>query len=228
MPQNEYMSSPQTSASVSHLISTPPPSQRLILASSSRYRAELLTRLGLEFSQKSPDLDETARTGESPSALATRLGRAKARVIAEQHPQAWVIGSDQVATLDDLQPIGKPGSYERAVTQLRQASGKTMRVYTSLSLQHLASGFDQTVMDLVTVQFRDLGEAQIHYYLKQEKPFDCAGSVKSEGLGGALLARVSNEDPSALIGLPLIKLVDLFKAANIDVLTDQHPFARQP
>jgi septum formation protein len=196
----------------------------LILASSSRYRASLLERLGLKFAQFSPDLDESPRALELPSALANRLGREKARAIAQRHRQAWVIGSDQVASMDDVQAIGKPGSVEKALEQLRQASGRIMRVYTSLSLQNIEQGFDQTVLDVVIVRFRILSEAQIVHYVNTEKPLDCAGSVKSEGLGAALLAQVVNEDPSALIGLPLIKLVDLFESAGIDVLSPDHPF----
>jgi septum formation protein len=212
--------------SISHLAQTvmsqsPHP---LVLASSSRYRASLLERLGLKFAQISPDLDESPRAQELPSALASRLGREKARAVAQQHRQAWVIGSDQVASIDDVQAIGKPGSVEKALEQLRQASGRIMRVYTSLSLQNIEQGFDQTVLDVVIVRFRILSEAQIVHYVNTEKPLDCAGSVKSEGLGGALLAQVVNEDPSALIGLPLIKLVDLFESAGIDVLSPDHPF----
>ena len=199
-------------------------SQPLILASSSRYRASLLERFGLKFSQMSPDLDESPRLGEAPAALALRLGREKARVIAARHREAWVIGSDQVASMNDIEPIGKPGSEAMAIEQLKKASGQVMRVYTSLSLQNLSRNFDQTVLDLVVVRFRSLSEAQIVHYVKTEQPLDCAGSVKSEGLGGALLAQVQNDDPSALIGLPLIKLVDLFEMAGIDLLSTQHPF----
>jgi septum formation protein len=203
----------------------PPDSYSLILASSSSYRADLLKRLGLGFFQISPDLDEAPLPGEAPSTLATRLGREKARAVATKHPQSWVIGSDQVATMDDVQAIGKPGSEAKAIDQLLQASGKTMRVYTSLSLQNLSRGFDQTVLDVVVVRFRELTKAQIIHYVSTEKPLDCAGSVKSEGLGGSLLAQVRNDDPSALIGLPLIKLVDLFQAAGIDLLSNENPFS---
>ncbi len=206
----------------------PTDSHPLILASSSSYRAGLLKRLGLEFSQISPELDESPASGEAPSALATRLGREKARAISARHPQAWVIGSDQVATMDDVQAIGKPGTEGKAIEQLLQASGKTMRVYTSLSLQNHSRHFDQTVLDIVVVRFRRLSKAQIIHYVSTEKPLNCAGSVKSEGLGGALLAQVQNEDPSALIGLPLIKLVDLFEAAGIDLLSKENPFIVAP
>ncbi len=210
------------------LVSSPDRSHPLILASSSRYRANLLKRLGLRFSQISPELDESPLPGEIPSVLATRLGREKARAIASQHPQAWVIGSDQVATMNDVEAIGKPGTQTRAIEQLLQASGQTMRVYTSLSLQNLSRGFEQTVLDIVVVRFRALSKAQIIHYVSTEKPLDCAGSVKSEGLGGALLAQVQNDDPSALIGLPLIKLVDLFEAAGIDLLSQENPFVVAP
>ena len=206
----------------------PTDSHPLILASSSSYRAGLLKRLGQEFSQISPELDESPASGEAPSALATRLGREKARAISARHPQAWVIGSDQVATMDDVQAIGKPGTEGKAIEQLLQASGKTMRVYTSLSLQNHSRHFDQTVLDIVVVRFRRLSKAQIIHYVSTEKPLNCAGSVKSEGLGGALLAQVQNEDPSALIGLPLIKLVDLFEAAGIDLLSKENPFIVAP
>jgi septum formation protein len=196
----------------------------LILASSSRYRAQLLERFGLKFVQVSPDLDESARVDESPERLAFRLGRDKARTVALRHANAWVIGSDQVATLDGVHGIGKPGTEAAAIEQLRQASGREMMVYTSVSLQNTSSGFDETLIEAVCTRFRPLSESQILHYVSTEKPLDCAGSVKSEGLGGVLLAAVSNHDPSALVGLPLIKLCDLFYRAGIDLLSDQHPF----
>jgi septum formation protein len=220
MPQNEYKSIAQPEVK----LDMPQAIHPLILASSSIYRAGLLQRFGIKFTQISPDIDESARDNELPSTLASRLGREKARAIATQNPQAWVIGSDQVASIDDVEAIGKPGSPEKAIEQLRQASGRVMRVYTSLSLQNIEQNFDQTVLDVVIVRFRELTDSQIIHYVNTEKPFDCAGSVKSEGLGGALLAQVVNEDPSALIGLPLIKLFDLFEAAGIDLLSRNHPF----
>lgn len=206
--------------------SRPTAATELILGSSSRYRAELLQRLGLKFRTASPDIDESPQADETPQALALRLGREKAAAIAARHPGAWVIGSDQVATLDGRTPIGKPGSVERALEQLRQASGRTLQVYTSVSLQHAASGFERTLLDQVQVQFRVLNDSQIRHYIDIEKPLDCAGSVRSESLGVALLAKVSNQDPSALVGLPMILLCELFSSAGIDLLSPDCPFER--
>ena len=199
--------------------------RRLILASSSKYRAELLHRLGLKFEQWSPEIDESPRLGETPRDLAARLATAKARAVSLQAREAWVIGSDQVASLDGTEPIGKPGTAERAMAQLRKASGNTMLVYTGLSLQCAELNLIKNALDIVEVQFRQLSEAQITYYVDPEKPLDCAGSVKSEALGGALLAKVSNEDPSSLIGLPLIKLCNLFEAVGLDILSKDQAFA---
>lgn len=186
----------------------------LILASTSRYRAELLRRLQLPFTQEAPGSDETPLAGEAPAALAQRLALAKARAVAARHPQAWVIGSDQVCACAG-QLLGKPGSRERAVEQLRQLSGSSAQFHTALALMHGASGRAYEATDLTTVRFRALSGEQIERYVEAEPSFDCAGSFKSEGLGIALCAAIESQDPTALVGLPLVALCGLLQRAGI-------------
>ncbi len=189
----------------------------LILGSTSRYRRELLMRLRLPFDTDAPAVDETPLPGETPVALARRLALAKAREVALRHPQAVVIGSDQVADLDG-EPLGKPGTHERAIAQLRRMSGRTVVFQTAVAVVCAATGFEQLDLAPVRVVFRTLDDAEIERYLQTEQPYDCAGSAKSEGLGIALLARIDNDDPSALVGLPLIRTCHMLRAAGVSIL----------
>lgn len=185
-------------------------SQTLILASTSPYRRELLDRLGLPFEVASPQTDESRILGESPQAMALRLAEAKAQAVASAHPDALIIGSDQVATVDGL-IYGKPGSHERTAEQLRTLSGKTVNFYTGLCLYNARTGVVEVCGVPTLVTFRDLTEEEIERYLRREPAYDCAGSARSEGLGIALLSRIAGDDPSALIGLPLIALCTLLR-----------------
>ena len=194
----------------------------LILGSTSRYRRELLERLRVPFDVVSPDVGETPLTGEAPRALATRLALAKAKAVAALHPNAVVIGSDQVADLNG-EPLGKPGTHERAVLQLQRMRGQTVVFQTAVSVVCLASSFEQTELAQIKVRFRDLSDAEIEAYLRAEEPYDCAGSAKSEGLGIALLDAIDNDDPTALIGLPMIRTARLLRAAGIDLLGAMKP-----
>ena len=194
----------------------------LILGSTSRYRRELLERLRVPFDVVSPDVDETPLPGEAPQALATRLALAKAKAVAALHPNAVVIGSDQVADLNG-EPLGKPGTHERAVVQLQRMRGQTVIFQTAVSVVCQASGFEQTELAQIKVRFRELSDAEIEAYLRAEEPYDCAGSAKSEGLGIALLDAIDNDDPTALIGLPLIRTARLLRAAGIDLLGAMKP-----
>ena len=189
----------------------------LILGSTSRYRSELLQRLHLPFDVMAPQVDETPLPGEAPAALALRLALAKARAVAQRHPTAVVIGADQVADLDGL-PIGKPGNHERATAQLRQLSGRRAVFQTAVAVVRADTGFEQALLAPVAVQFRTLGDAEIEHYLRREEPYDCAGSAKCETLGIALLAAIDSDDPTALIGLPLIRTCALLRAAGLDPL----------
>jgi len=191
----------------------------LVLASASAYRKTLLARLGVSFSAQGANIEEHPIRGETPPAQAMRLAEAKARAVAAAHPCALIIGSDQVAVLDDRR-VGKPGSYERAVQQLQEASGKTLHFYTALCLYNCAQG--RVHLDVVSssVVFRQLSQAMIEGYLQHEPAFDCAGAFKSEGLGISLLEKMSGDDPTALIGLPLICLSRMLLTEGIDVLTD--------
>ena len=193
------------------------PSPPLILASTSRYRRELLTRLRIPFEVVSPDVDETPQPGEAPAALAQRLALAKARAVALQRPDAVVIGSDQVADLDG-QPIGKPGTHERATAQLRLMRGRSVVFQTAVSVVRGDTGFARTLLAPVTVRFRDLTDAEIERYLRLEQPYDCAGSAKCETLGIALLDAIDSDDPTALVGLPLIRTCELLRQAGLDPL----------
>lgn len=189
----------------------------LILASTSRYRRELLARLRLPFDVQAPDVDESPLAGELPAATARRLALAKARAVAQAHPDALVIGSDQVAELDGA-PIGKPGSHARAVEQLRAMSGRTVVFHTAVAMLRLASGFEAEALVPVTVRVRRLADVEIDRYLRAEQPYDCAGSAKSETLGIALLEAIESDDPTALVGLPLIRTCAMLRAAGLDPL----------
>ena len=197
--------------------SAPALPRTLVLGSTSRYRRELLSRLNLPFEVDGPDVDETPQSGESPRELALRLALAKARTVAARHPEAVVIGSDQVADLAG-QPLGKPGEHARAVQQLRQMRGQTVVFQTALAVVCLATGFEQLDLAAVRVKFRDLSDEEIENYLQAEKPYDCAGSAKSEGLGIALLDSIENDDPTALVGLPLIRTTRMLRAAGVKLL----------
>ena len=196
------------------MLQSPPPQRPLVLGSTSRYRRELLERLNLPFSVAAPHVDETPEAGEAPRALALRLALAKARAVARQHPQAVVIGSDQVADLAGT-PLGKPGGHERAVQQLRQMRGQAVVFQTAVAVVCAATGFEQVELAPVEVQFRDLSDAEIERYLQAEQPYDCAGSAKSEGLGIALLDAIHSDDPTALVGLPLIRTCRMLRAAGL-------------
>jgi septum formation protein len=189
----------------------------LILGSTSRYRRELLSRLRLPFDCVSPDVDETPRISERPADLALRLALEKARNVAARHPDAVVIGSDQVADLDG-EAIGKPGTHERAVVQLTRMSGQTVVFQTAVAVVRQAIGFEQASLASVRVRFRDLQASEIEHYLRLEQPYDCAGSAKCETLGIALLASIDSDDPTALVGLPLIRTCSLLRSAGLDAL----------
>lgn len=180
----------------------------LILASTSRYRRELLERLALPFSVERPEVDETPLPNERCEALAVRLAHAKAWAVAQNHSEAWVIGSDQVAELDGA-PIGKPGNRENARRQLRSMRGRTVVFHTGLCL--LAHGRAQEAVVPTRVTFRELGDDEIERYLDREPAFDCAGSAKSEALGISLLSGLAGDDPTALVGLPLIALAAMLR-----------------
>jgi septum formation protein len=192
-------------------------SRPLVLGSTSRYRRELLERLRVPFEVAAPDVDETPLPGELPASLAVRLALAKAQAVAAQFPKAVVIGSDQVADLNG-QPLGKPGTHERAVAQLGQMRGQTVIFQTALAVMCLETGFVQQDIAQVRVVFRDLSDDEIENYLRAEQPYDCAGSAKSEGLGIALLERIDSDDPTALIGLPLIRTARMIAAAGVKLL----------
>jgi septum formation protein len=202
------------------ITAAPPPQRALVLGSTSRYRQELLQRLRIPFSVAAPNVDETPLAGETPATLALRLALAKARAVASAFPQAVVIGSDQVADLDGV-PLGKPGTHERAVAQLRQMRGRTVIFQTAVAVVCLASGFEQASLASVNVRFRQLSDEAIENYLQAEQPYDCAGSAKSEGLGIALLEAIDSDDPTALIGLPLIRTCQLIEAAGIRLLASK-------
>lgn len=187
---------------------------RLILGSTSRYRAELLQRLRIEFEQRAPGTDEAALPGEAPADRALRLAIAKAEAAAEGIADALVIGSDQVAELDG-QILDKPGSPERAREQLAASSGRVVHFHTALCLLDGRSGRRHTHVDHTRVHFRELADQEIARYIERERPLDCAGSFKCEGLGITLFERIDNEDPTALIGLPLIALARLLRQAGV-------------
>ncbi len=193
------------------------PQKQLVLASTSPYRRELLRRLGLPFIVANPATDETALPGETPTTTALRLSEAKARAVAQQHPEALIIGSDQVAEMDGS-VFGKPGTHDKAVEQLRTLSGKTVNFYTGLCVLDAATGNAEVCGVPTLVGFRELSDAEIENYLRREPAYNCAGSAKSEGLGIALLSRIQGNDPNALVGLPLIALCDLLRKHGMNIL----------
>ena len=190
---------------------------QIVLASTSKYRRELLARLGLPFEIASPQVDETALPQEAPRDTAQRLAEAKARAVALRFPQAIVIGSDQVAVLEGM-PLGKPGNHATALRQLKAMRGKEVVFHTALCLCDAASGQAQTRVVPFYVRFRDYSDAEIERYLQREQPYDCAGSARCEGLGIALIAEMRGDDPNALIGLPLIALTEMLAAQGVSVL----------
>jgi septum formation protein len=198
-------------------MNAPATSRPLILGSTSVYRRELLSRLRLSFTVERPEVDETPLPQEKPADLALRLALAKAQAVAARHPSAVVIGSDQVADLHG-EPLGKPGDHARAVIQLQRMRGQTVVFQTAVAVVCQATGFSQVALAPVRVVFRALSDEAIEQYLRAETPYDCAGSAKSEGLGIALLERIDNDDPTALVGLPLIRTCELLRAAGCDLL----------
>jgi septum formation protein len=194
-----------------------PTHRKLILGSTSPYRRELLARLRIPFEVAAPDVDETAQASETPKQLACRLAMAKARAVANQFPACVVIGSDQVAELEG-QALSKPGNHARATAQLQQMRGKTVIFQTAVAVVCQETGFAQMDLAQVKVKFRALSDAEIEAYLQAETPYDCAGSAKSEGLGIALLESIDNDDPTALVGLPLIRTCRMIQAAGVKVL----------
>lgn len=194
-----------------------PQPRKLILGSTSVYRRELLSRLRLPFEVLAPGVDESPWPAETPGDLARRLALAKARAVAQLHPGAVVIGSDQVADLQG-EPLGKPGTHDRATEQLKRMRGRTVVFQTALAVVCLESGFEQSDLAAVRVKFRGLSDAEIQAYLLAEQPYDCAGSAKSEGLGIALLDSIDSDDPTALVGLPLIRTCRMLRAAGVTVL----------
>lgn len=191
--------------------------QKLILGSSSSYRYELLLRLQLPFEVSSPDIDESALTEEKPETTASRLAEEKARAVARIYPNALIIGSDQVAALDGIQ-LGKPLNYKNAIKQLTSMRGKEVIFHTALSLFNSRSGRIQSKLVSSLIKFRELSDEQILNYLAKEQPYHCAGSAKYEGLGIALIERMESDDTSAIIGLPLITLVDMLVNEGVEVI----------
>lgn len=202
-----------------NLISMPAPNpvSQLILASTSPYRRELLSRLRLPFETIKPGVDETRLLDESAENMVCRLAHAKARAVAHSHPDAWIIGSDQCAVLDNA-ILGKPGTHVQAFEQLKAASGRSVIFHTGLCLLQLSSGFERCVNVPFRVQFRQVSDLEIQHYLEREQPYDCAGSFKSEGLGITLFESMQGDDPSSLIGLPLIALCAMLREAGLDPL----------
>jgi septum formation protein len=191
--------------------------QTLILASSSEYRRELLLKLQIPFSNVSPHVDETPLAGEKPQETALRLAQVKAKKVGSDYPHALVIGCDQVATLDDEQ-LGKPLNHANATKQLQKMRGREVTFHSALCLYNAATGNMQAEVVPYVVHFRQLTDEQIESYLSKEQPYHCAGSAKSEGLGIALIERMLGEDPNALIGLPLIKLISMLQNENVNVI----------
>jgi septum formation protein len=191
--------------------------RQLILASTSPYRRELLGRLGLTFDVANPQTDESSLPNETPETLALRLSEAKARAVVADFPDALIIGSDQVATVDG-KIYGKPGTHERAVAQLRELSGKTVNFFTGLCLLDAKTGESQVRGIPTLVSFRQLSDSEIENYLRREPAYNCAGSAKSEGLGIALLSSMQGDDPNALVGLPLIALCDMLRHHGVNIL----------
>ena len=192
--------------------------RKLILGSTSVYRRELLSRLRIPFEVVSPEVDETPHPSETPQQLACRLAMAKARAVAARHPASVVIGSDQVADLDG-EPLGKPHTHDRAVAQLQRMRGKIVIFQTAVAVVCQETQFAQMDLAQVKVTFRDLSDGEIEAYLLAETPYDCAGSAKSEGLGIAILESIDNDDPTALVGLPLIRTCRMLRAAGLVLLS---------
>jgi len=191
--------------------------ETLILASTSRYRAELLGRLGRPFSTEAPGIDETLLPGEQPGELVVRLARAKAAAVAARHPHAWVLGSDQLASRDG-EVLGKPLDSDRCQAQLLASSGRRVSFLTAVCLMRAADSRRLEHVDTTVVQFRALSPAEVARYVRREKPLDCAGGFKCEGLGIALFDRIESVDPTALIGLPLIWVAQALREAGLDPL----------
>lgn len=189
----------------------------LILASTSRYRREMLNRLRLPFRVEAPGVDETPRPAELPADLARRLALEKARAVARRHPGCVVIGSDQVADLAG-QPLGKPGTHDRAVEQLRLMSGQRVVFQTALAVVRHDIAHECVDLAAVAVVFRTLNDQEIEAYLRLDEPYDCAGSARSESLGVALLSAIESDDPTALVGLPLIRTCAMLRAVGLDPL----------
>ncbi len=193
------------------------PAPRIILGSTSRYRRELMTRLRLPFEVVAPEVDESPLPGEAPVALARRLALAKAQAVSRQHPDAVVIGSDQVCDLEG-QSIGKPGNHERATAQLQRLRGRSALFHTAVAVVCAQTGFQAEDLASVSVRFRMLGDAEIERYLRLDEPYDCAGSGRCEALGITLLEAIDSDDPTALVGLPLIRTARMLRAAGVDPL----------
>ncbi len=189
----------------------------ILLASSSTYRRALLAKLGLAFEWASPDVDESPLENERAESLVMRLSEAKARSLANSHPNKLIIGSDQVAILDH-QILNKPQTHERAFAQLRSASGRSVIFHTGLCLLNTQTGKFQIAVENFSVHFRALSDQQIHNYLKLEQPYDCAGSFKAEGLGISLFTKLDGDDPNSLVGLPLIRLIEMLGNEGVDPL----------
>lgn len=198
---------------------TPKP---LVLASSSPYRKALLERLGIPFESASPNIDEAAHTDENAEALTLRLAMEKASALRERFPDHWIIGSDQVAALDDNTILTKPGNLQNARAQLRHCSGHHVRFLTGLALLDSATGEAVQVCEPFDVHFRRLSDEEIEHYLLTETPYDCAGSFRMEGLGIALFERLDGRDPNSLVGLPLIGLCDIFRQWGLNPLTEAY------
>lgn len=194
-----------------------PQSRRLVLGSTSRYRHELLARLGLDFETGAPEFDETPLPGEAPAATAERLAIGKARSLAKTFPDALIIGADQVASAG-LERLDKPGGHAAAMKQLRMLSGRSAHFDTAVALLDARDGRLQSRVVACDVAFRRLDERRIESYLRREQPYDCAASAKAEGLGIALIARIDTEDPTSLIGLPLIALSEMLESAGLPAL----------
>lgn len=192
-------------------------SQQLVLASTSVYRSELLARLRIPFQTAAPEVDETPLAEESAKQTSRRLSREKARAVASQYPDALIIGSDQVALLGNQQ-LGKPLSHDNAVRQLRSMRGQTVTFYTALTLFNARTEDTQTEVAINRVNYRELTDAQIESYLHKEQPYHCAGSAKSEGLGIALISSMEGDDPNALVGLPLILLINMLLKQGVEIL----------
>lgn len=197
--------------------------QPLLLASSSPYRKALLKRLNLPFDTASPDIDETPRGAERPEDLSVRLAREKAVAMAASHPNHWIIGSDQVASFSSGEALSKPGNFDTALKQLTRSSGQAVTFHTGLCLLNAGNGKEQTHCEIFKAHFRTLSRSEIEHYLNAEKPFDCAGSFKMEGLGIALFESLEGRDPNSLIGLPMIALTDMLIRWGLNPLLQPAP-----